>query len=77
MSKYFKPYIKHEEDPTYPEDIKYIRAEIEAFYGTVECSNLKLGELWRDFSDKICSASFLYPNTTLIKEFVSWLETQD
>ncbi len=77
MSKYFKPYHKSEEDPTYPEDVKYIRAEIEAVYGTVECSNLKLGELWRDFSYDNYRACFMNPNSQLIGEFAHWLEVQE
>ena len=75
MSKYFKPY-NTEEDPTYPEDVRYIRTELESEYGTVECSNLKLGELWRDFSDTY-HASFLNPDDQFIKEFASWLEAQE
>ena len=72
MSRYFRPY-HNEEDPTYPEDVKYIRAELEAKHGVVECSNAKLGELWRDFSDTY-SASFLNPDTHFVAEFARWLE---
>ena len=77
MSKYFKPYPKNEEDPLYPEDIRHIRAEIEALYGKVKCSNKKLGELWRDFSDDVYDAYFLDANPMLILEFVRWLEAQN
>ena len=76
MSKYFIPYIKEEQDPTYPEDVRYIRAEISALYGTLDCSNKKLGELWRDFSDRF-DAGFLNPNAELIEEFVEWLDIHD
>lgn len=77
MSKYFKLYHKDEEDPTYPEDVKYIRAELELAYGAVECSNAKLGELWRDFSNDVYSASFMNPSPLSIHEFASWLEVQE
>ena len=78
MSRYFKPYYNkdEEEDPTYPEDVKYIRAELESVHGTLECSNKKLGELWRDFSDTY-HACFLNPDNLFIKEFASWLEAQE
>ena len=76
MSRYFIPYIREEEDPTYPEDVKYIRAEILASYGTLDCSNKKLGELWRDFSDRY-DAGFLSPSSVLIEEFVGWLDRHD
>ena len=74
MSRYFKPYPKSDEDTTYPEDIKYLRTEIEDHYGTLTCSNRKLGELWRDFSDEAYCASFLCINSeSLVREFVEWL----
>ena len=76
MSRYFKPYHKNEEDPTYPEDVKRIRKGLESAYGVVKCSNAKLGELWRDFSDTY-SAGFLGPNDQLIEEFARWLEEED
>lgn len=78
MSRYFKPYHNEEaEDPTYPEEVKCIRAGLESTHGTVECSNAKLGELWRDFSDTYYSAGFMDPNAYLISEFASWLEAQE
>ena len=75
MSRYFRPY-NNEQDPTYPEDVKYIRAELESMYGTVECSNKKLGELWRDFSGTY-SAQFLDPSAYFIAEFASWLVAEE
>lgn len=76
MSKYFKPY-NTEEDPLYPEDVKHIRVEIESKYGTLDCSNKKLGELWRDFSDDIYFAGFVNPSDDTIKEFTDWLRGEE
>lgn len=75
MSRYFTPYCI-EEDPTYPVEVKYIRNELESKYGTVECSNKKLGDLWRDFSDTY-SASFLIPDARFVSEFARWLEAKN
>ena len=75
MSKYFK---RHEDNSTliYPEDIFFIRKTIEEKYGSLTCSNHKLDDLWRDFSDTY-SAGFLDPNENLIEEFTNWLESQE
>ena len=76
MSRYFKPYDRSE-DPNYPEDVRHIRLEIESKYGTLTCSNRKLGELWRNFSEEAYSAGFLDPNDKFIKEFSIWLQKSD
>lgn len=70
-------YLKRYEDNstlTYPEDIFFIRKVIEEKYGTLTCSNHKLEELWRDFSEEEYAAGFLSPNENFIEEFVYWLE---
>ena len=77
MSKYFKPYEENEEDPIYPEDVKRIRQAIECSFGKFDCSNRKIGELWRDFSEECYSAGFLMPSWEPIKEFVEWLNRQE
>jgi len=76
MSRYFKPYEENEDDPTYPEDVRRIRQTIEYSFGKFDCTNRKIGELWRDFSEEY-SASFLIPEWNFIKEFVEWLERQE
>lgn len=75
MSKYFKRY---EDNSTliYPEDIAFIRKIIEEQYGVLSCSNRKLDDLWRDFSDTY-SAGFLDPNEKLIEYFTFWLESHE
>lgn len=76
MSRYFKPYEENEDDPTYPEDVKIIRHTIENSFGKFDCTNCKIGELWRDFSEDY-HASFLAPDWDFIKEFVEWLKRQE
>ena len=75
MSKYFKRY-EDNSTLTYPEDISFIRKTIKEKYGTLTCSNYKLEDLWRDFSETY-SAGFLDPDEYFIKEFVYWLELQE
>lgn len=75
MSKYFKRY-EDNRTLTYPEDVFFIRNTIEEEYGTLTCSNHKLEDLWRDFSDTY-DTGFLYPNESLIEEFTCWLESQE
>lgn len=67
---------RFEEDPTYPEDVKFIRKELEKS-GTVYCSNKRLGELWRDFSDRLYDAGFLHPEPEFIEEFINFLDPLD
>lgn len=76
MSRYFKPYEENEDDPTYPEDVQKIRQTIECSFGKFNCTNRKIGELWRDFSETY-HASFLIPEWDFIKEFVEWLKKQE
>lgn len=76
MSRYFKPYKENEDDPTYPEDVRKIRQTIECSFGRFDCTDRKIGELWRDFSETY-DAGFLMPGWELIKEFVEWLKRQE
>lgn len=77
MSRYFKPYEENEDDPIYPKNVKMIRHNIENSFGKFDCTNRKIGELWRDFSEEKYSASFLIPEWHFIKEFVEWLKEQE
>ena len=77
MSRYFKPYEKNEDDPIYPEDVRMIRRTIENGFGKFDCTNRKIGELWRDFSEECYGAGFLMPSWEPIKEFVEWLKRQE
>ena len=77
MSKYFKPYEENDDDPTYPDDVREIRQIIECRFGKFDCSNRKVGELWRDFSEECYEAGFLTPEWDFIKEFVEWLKEQE
>ena len=75
MSKYFIPYNKAE-DPTYPEEVKYIREVVESKYGKFNCTNAKIGDLWRDFSNEY-DACFLHPSDEWIERFAEWLGYED
>ena len=70
MSKYFTRNINSE--LKYPEEIKYIREYMEQ-YGKINCSDNKLDELWRDYSN-CYSAIFLIPSEELINGFMDYLD---
>lgn len=70
--KIFK-FFNKKEDPTYPEDVKYIRAELEKL-GTVSCTDAELGQAWRDFSEECYCAGFLNPDEKYVAEFARWLD---
>ena len=74
MSKYFKRY--EDNTLTYPEDVSFIRKTIEEKYGILTCSNHKLENLWRKFSNTY-EAGFLIPSEELIEHFIYWLEEQE
>lgn len=71
--KIFK-FFNKKEDPTYPEDVKYIRAELEKL-GEVNGTNYEIGQAWRDFSDECYCAGFLNPDKEKsVAEFARWLD---
>lgn len=70
--KIFKFFNKKEER-TYPEDVKYIRAELEKL-GEVNGTDHEIGQAWRDFSDECYCAGFLNPDKESVAEFARWLD---
>ena len=77
MSKYFKRYEDIMPVLHYQDDVSYIRTEVESKYGTLDCSDSKLEDLWRNYSDDAWCAGFMSPNEELIESFVDWLEEQE
>ena len=66
MSRYFTRTLNGEY-------IRSIRHYMEA-YGSVNCQDSKLEELWRDFSDERYDVQFLIPTVEVILEFIDYLE---
>lgn len=84
MSKYFERYERkepveynEEELVDYPEDIAFIRTEVESKYGKLDCSDRKLEDLWRDYSDECWCAGFMSPDEAIVESFVDWLDEQE
>lgn len=57
----------------YPEDLKQIRNYLEQI-GILNCTDKKLDNLWRYFSDDKYSASWLDPTDDSLEHFAYWLE---
>jgi len=70
--KIFK-FFNKEKECTYPEDVKYIRSELEKL-GEVNGTDYEIGQAWRDFSDECYCASFLKPDEESVMEFAKWLD---
>lgn len=73
MNKKIFKFFNKKEESTYPEDVKYIRVELEKL-GTVSCTDAELGQAWRDFSDECYCAGFLNPDERSVAEFARWLD---
>ena len=76
MNKKIFEFFKKKEDPTYPKEVKQIRAGLEKLR-TVSCTDAELGQAWRDFSDECYCASFLNPDNESIRYFAEWLDRDE
>ena len=76
MTKKLFKFFNKKEEPRYPEDVKYIRAELEKL-GEVNGTDYEIGQAWRDFSEECYCASFLNPDNESIKYFAEWLDRNE
>ena len=73
MNKKLFKFFNKKEEPKYPEEVKYIRSELEKL-GEVNGTDYEIGQAWRDFSEECYCAGFLNPDERSVSEFAKWLD---
>lgn len=50
---------------------------MESKYGILDCSDYKLEDLWRDYSDEMWCAGFMSPDEAIVESFADWLDVKE